>query len=938
MARRLPCRPTLFFWSIIQVCAAITAASADVLPQRAAIAISGGASKGAYEAGLNWGIIEIARKVEQTGYLPLGGTVRPIEAAGIAGTSAGGINTLLSALAWCVLPESQGGFANRIDDNIFREIWLLPDVNQLLPSEADSPLYLPGDALLSRKQLVEGSRALRNKWRRAGTFPPGMRIPLGVSVTRVEPEILHIGGIEVKNQRFYIPFEMRTQTDGSAAFFFDPGDYPLFRNPDLILLPNPADTGSFKISDQQVEDVILTTSAFPMGFGRRQLHYCRQADLATNQGTGGETGKGPNSVFACPEGYVLSEAEFADGGLFDNLPIGLARRLSESGVGKNNKPLPVNYIYLDPNRERFQKPQPEQDDACSGDSPPEACRTMPHNLTSEAAVLGGALGTARKVELYRELTSDDWRLNFFNLSNQVAERLEKHEGGHVCHNLLPYFDRQLDCADQLRQAARLLELSYDYSFAPISAPFSVQSLLREQIVTACRPSSAPSDLNMQAECGIDAPRLRKALAAALKDAIRASGEMVEETVNDIRVSEVAMDSDRIIRVTSRGAPITGTLLDDFGAFLDYKFREYDYYVGIYDAVVFLAGNQCAIGLTPNDRSLEHRTCFDHLSQAMYRLLGVADDSKARYVFALLARKEFGSRGLMTFAYAPMPTEDRDLHIIHDALGKSLTAGRGDAGDAEGALSVEREFFDHLKAESFKPTVQGDGSNTLLALIMDDPEYWPHELVNRVTSRLVYLEGEAERIYQTREPDPVKRGKAYPTLMGTGALSLRTATYQYPNFAFAPSTAPESWLWRNIIPYEASFDTAGGDLSILWQPTWNFNRDNLGIRFGFGFAGGLFDSRSEEKDYNYGTLGLDFTHLTHSALISGWGVTPAVYHSWVEPEDFNQTTLGVDLHALFLNNRFRVGVGVRDIIDDAGDTWFLTIGIADLPGLWYWLTR
>ena len=63
-----------------------------------------------------------------------------------------------------------------------------------------------------------------------------------------------------------------------------------------------------------------------------------------------------------------------------------------------------------------------------------------------------------------------------------------------------------------------------------------------------------------------------------------------------------MDSDRIIRVTSRGAPITGTLLDDFGAFLDYKFREYDYYVGIYDAVVFLAGNQCAIGLTPNDRS------------------------------------------------------------------------------------------------------------------------------------------------------------------------------------------------------------------------------------------------------------------------------------------------------------------------------------------------
>ena len=58
MMRRLPCRLTLFFWSIT----------------------------------------EIARKVEQTGYLPLSSTVRPIEAAGIAGTSAGGINTLLALI------------------------------------------------------------------------------------------------------------------------------------------------------------------------------------------------------------------------------------------------------------------------------------------------------------------------------------------------------------------------------------------------------------------------------------------------------------------------------------------------------------------------------------------------------------------------------------------------------------------------------------------------------------------------------------------------------------------------------------------------------------------------------------------------------------------------------------------------------------------------
>jgi hypothetical protein len=32
------------------------------------------------------------------------------------------------------------------------------------------------------------------------------------------------------------------------------------------------------------------------------------------------------------------------------------------------------------------------------------------------------------------------------------------------------------------------------------------------------------------------------------------------------------------------------------------------------------------------------------------------------------------------------------------------------------------------------------------------------------------------------------------------------------------------------------------------------------------------------------------------------------------------------------------LGARDVINDTHDTFFLTIGIADLPGLAYWLNR
>lgn len=99
-------------------------AADDTGPTRFALAISGGASKGAYEAGQIWGLIEVLRKVQNTESGSLGGEPRPIEIASIAGTSAGGINTLLAAMAWSVKAERDGGFANRIDENIFRDVWL----------------------------------------------------------------------------------------------------------------------------------------------------------------------------------------------------------------------------------------------------------------------------------------------------------------------------------------------------------------------------------------------------------------------------------------------------------------------------------------------------------------------------------------------------------------------------------------------------------------------------------------------------------------------------------------------------------------------------------------------------------------------------------------------------------------------------------------------
>ena len=914
----------------------------DDNPQRISLAISGGASKGAYEAGLIWGIIRVIRLAEKSEDWSLGGEPRPIEIASFAGASAGGINSLLAALSWTVNPEKEGGFPNRIDDNIFRDIWLTIDVNQLLPPDPASPQYLPDDALLSRKDLLKVSGELRKKFNRPGTFRPGIKLPVGFTVTRVRPATVVIEGVEVKNQRFYIPFEIRTQADGTLNFFFNPKDYPTLLDPAMILMPRSADSAPFSISDQQIEDALLVTSAFPVGFGRKRIQYCWQSEFSTGNDNVAAPMEKTTGVsqkeLTCPEGYELAEAVFADGGLFDNLPIGLARKLAETSHLHKKRPMPVRYVYLDPGRKRYKTRVSEDKTACEGENPPEACRELTFNLASEIVVLGGAIGTARTYELFRELTGDKWRLNLSQLGRKVADIIDANKIDVNCRTVLPYFDGQPKCSDRLRHASRLLELAHSYNVAPIITPVSAQALKRARIAKKCRSSSTGGEQGYSAECTLDAAELRKQLANAL---YRLTAEALPDKKNlrnDIQRSALSVESDRLIAVSNRGGPITASLLSSFGAFIDLKFREFDYYVGTYDAVAIITHSQCSRNFPTQDQRAELLACRDRLSQDLYQYLGVADNPKSRYLFALMAKREFGGEGGLRFAYEPMPPEDRDIRIIFEGLDQTVLADDDDDEETEELLSTEREFFEHLKAEKFEPTPPPEGGRSLLTLIMDDPEYWTNEMLNRVTERLVYLERQTERIYRAREPDPEKRDSANTALMGAGSLAIRTAAYKYPRFSFAPSTAPSEWFWRNIIPYEVAFDFVDGDVQVFWQPTMSLKYFNAGLRLGLGFTGGLFSSSEDKERDNYGTIGLDLTRVVPLAIFSGWGITPAVYHQWKESAGFEQTTFGLDAHVNLLNNRLRISFGARDIIDNAGDTIFLTFGVADLPGLIYWLSR
>lgn len=908
--------------------------------QRFSIAISGGASKGAYEAGLNWAFLKMVRESEHLATLS-GGQFRPLDMASAAGASAGGVNTILSGLTWCARPESDGGLASRIDDNVFRDLWLRVDINELLPPQADSENYLPDDALLSRKDYFASAGELQEKWRKPA-FRDGCRVPLGVTVTRVLPEHLQVSGLDVTNQRFYVPFELRVQKDGSIAYFFDPADYPQLSDPAMILMPRPNNAPEFSISDERVIEAAVATSAFPTGFGRRLLQYCRLEVRSSAAESGSDANKPDTDLvdtdLVCPQGYELDEAEFADGGLFDNLPVGLARTLAEFQSEASSITLPVTYIYLDPNRIRYEAPVPPDDSACASENPPGACQIMEFSFFSESGLLLGAVVTARQNELYREVTSDYWRLNLSQLSYELADELDGQQGTFACGKELPYFDPPVACTEAMRRAGRLLEIAYDRIKPVISPPYSPERLMEAGVADDCVPSSGDSGAERGMKCHIDIVRYRNRLAEALMSIVEDSRLPDNKLYVSVSRSRQSIHSDRTLRVTSRGGPITGTLLGDFGSFLDYKFRDYDYYVGVYDAVAVVTTSLCDLQFIRAKQQQEFGRCVDKIGKQLYDAVGVEDAVRGRYVFARLAELEFRSVGLFGFSYSPLPPADRDMQIIHDGLQKALDAGETHSEEDKSIFVTEDTFFEYLTKENFVPTETGDNAEPLLAEIMADPEKWPTELTRRVTARLVHLERQAADLYAAREPQEELREESYTAFMGGTAHLMQSATYKYPEFTFSPSTAPEEWIWRYVIPYELSFDLSEGDILVTWQPTMALSENNLlDIRASLGFAGGLFKSSSDRERENYLALGLGYIRRTEQATISSFGFTPTLYHKWTKPQVGKQNTFGIDVHASFLSDRLRVGIGSRDF-ENFNDEIFITFGISDLPGATYWLTR
>ena len=292
----------------------------------ALLTISGGISLGSYEAGVNWGLLELFKLTAQDS-LRRAWNLPRYELKAMAGASAGNINGFLAAVEWCrtrepVPPEL----------SLLWKIWVRTGFDQLFPLERYNQRD-SAQALFSRRYfqqvLFDTVRATMRD------LPPsqaldGCTIPVGVTITKLTPGEISISrGITAVTQRYATAVQV-SRRGNTLQFRAPPGELLSDIRLGALLLLSDCEG---LIAPDDVFRLIEASSAFPGAFSPVTLRH--------QPGPGAGCGAGPPAD---------TTALFSDGGLFDNNPIDLVAGIYADAVWKNrDRPDPnALLVFIDP--------------------------------------------------------------------------------------------------------------------------------------------------------------------------------------------------------------------------------------------------------------------------------------------------------------------------------------------------------------------------------------------------------------------------------------------------------------------------------------------------------------------------------------------------------------------------------------------------------------
>ena len=801
------------------------------------LAISGGISLGNYEAGMNWAIIAALKHLREpceTGdtakckrlrdrLANLGIKYQMPELITVTGASAGAINTLATALEWCQWDRSES------DRNLFATIWLDVGFDKLMPADLkkyDETISVPislqkPEGLLSRRSAFKTAFTALQNTLGATNFRPNCNLNIAVTLTREEAANFNVlDDMTVVNSRFVVPLRFETVCNGAATScravvrpYLDIGDDDRLGN---VIYPPLLPDGT--VAFENLADVLLTSSAFPVAFGKVNLDYCvANKNYLANK----EKMLLPNDGKHCPsnskgEPFYREKAYFLDGGLFDNVPLGSARILAESYFNKslrnkyNCRKTPsrclahqgkYRYIYMDPDNVRndkhragvwyqqmrghFSKSKPEQEQQqCHG-----------FGLICQLSFALGAARSSRQYELYNELRSGYWGNGPDNRRNQ---------------NCNPTFDRN------------------------------------------CR-------------------------------------------VRELLISD-------------RYPQLTGSFIGAFGAFLDREFRDYDYYVGIYDALVNVSSYFCQ---THKYDKAYIKNCAARLRNELADAL-IANDTNGKWLFDMFAALEFEPEAELA--------EYADVDNAFQSVALAIELGYHYDGSFHTFIKFLRDGYDPLGFQSAFPA---PNKNTVFTDIWYEkyPQWWV-TVARRAMPRLQQLENRTNR--------------SLGLLINTIGLGLETA---FPGetkkgFALSNSTA-EKWYF-DLLPHQIEANVDGSGWGVSWEPTFRFKGSNR-FHIGFKVTPTTYTYVNNDK-IRFSEASAYLALSLGNSNLYRIGAGPSFTRTNNEIIGFDRETKGWSAYFEFAR-KLRLTIGRRDNDGKfAGDDHYVNIGIVDLPGLAYWFTR
>jgi predicted acylesterase/phospholipase RssA len=302
---------------------------------------SGGISKGAYQGGVDWTISEFLRRQRTDAFRArLKLDKRAYELGSATGASAGNINAVFAALAWCTesfdhldprrtTAQDKELAAERnqrlrgvkgidAEASLFWKAWVDTGISELLPEKHIEK------AAFDRQFFEDVHRKSLDTFRTGAVVRPQCSVPVGLTLTRVFPiEVAldeNTGAGTASVQRFASVFQVVSK--GTGLDFAPPlKDQGNSRSLGALALLPPLHSNGHDWTPRAnaVFKVIKASSSFPVAFAPIDVEYL------------------PGGLTPKEKSTSAVRAQFADGGVFDNNPIGLAAGLFELGKDKESQ-------------------------------------------------------------------------------------------------------------------------------------------------------------------------------------------------------------------------------------------------------------------------------------------------------------------------------------------------------------------------------------------------------------------------------------------------------------------------------------------------------------------------------------------------------------------------------------------------------------------------